>query len=688
PIPSDSNAAKVYFNSQGQLLFLSLPKAKRDTAQALLPSEQEQMARRIFAYTPFNQVEQFQLDSTQTLQFKEAAVRTFSWHRKQKVAGEPVKVTAMVDHRGVRSFDIEYRLPAEFAGESSKSLLPSILEAIYVIFLAVLVLVFLIKRLRSDQISIRSGILFGLLAGLGVAMASIYTNDPWNYAFVLLGVLFSLIFIGAFATILTAVGESVTRDLPRDRFESLEAINHGKLLFKPVGHAIVNGFLFAAVILGGIALVWWAFSGIVAGYVGWKSATGKALGWVFPGLALTGELLRFQIFSASANRLFLLPLLMKWLKRPYLAILLVSIYPSFFPFSVQNVSPSTLSFLIGLGLNLILGWLYFRFDFLTSFLAGVFVELISIGSMLILFSGLMGAVSGEIFLGAAVLLFIAGGYIVRYGVSELAPLDLHPDYVYRLAERERLQRELEIARDVQLNFLPRTTPKMPSLQIASICIPANEVGGDYFDFVQINEHKLGIIIGDVSGKGIPAAFYMTLTKGILKSLITENISPRQVLIKANELFYQNAKRGVFISLIYGIFDVREKTFTFVRAGHNPPIHWQQHNRQARFLMPTGIAIGLEAGDIFPSRIEERKVPFSPGDVFVFYTDGFSEAMDKNQQEFGEQRLVEVLTEAPKLENVHSMLEAFQNRVKVFSDSTLQHDDMTMIVVRIQDEAYS
>ncbi|MDZ7695106.1 MAG: PP2C family serine/threonine-protein phosphatase [Balneolaceae bacterium] len=128
--------------------------------------------------------------------------------------------------------------------------------------------------------------------------------------------------------------------------------------------------------------------------------------------------------------------------------------------------------------------------------------------------------------------------------------------------------------------------------MAAICKPAYETGGDYYDFIQLDDHRIAVAIGDVSGKGIQAAFYMTFTKGILHTLCRETESPAEVLKKANRLFYENARRGTFISLIYGIVDLRKKTFRFARAGHNPILHYAAQSQTMDLLQPSGIGLGL------------------------------------------------------------------------------------------------
>jgi serine phosphatase RsbU (regulator of sigma subunit) len=256
-----------------------------------------------------------------------------------------------------------------------------------------------------------------------------------------------------------------------------------------------------------------------------------------------------------------------------------------------------------------------------------------------------------------------------------------PSFVKNITERQRMQRELEIARDVQMSFLPVKDPRFGGLDIAAKCIPALAVGGDYYDFVKLDETRFGIIIGDVSGKGTQAAFYMTLAKGFVKALSKTISSPSEFLIKLNELFYENVERGTFISMIYGIFDIKEKTFSFSRAGHNPVIARQSGKKEVELLNPVGLALGLEKGRIFSKTIKEIKVDMRSGDTFVFYTDGFTEAMNKFKIEYTEERLKETIAKHIDLP-ANELLQKTVDDVNVFIGKAIQHDDMTIVIVKV------
>jgi serine phosphatase RsbU (regulator of sigma subunit) len=255
-----------------------------------------------------------------------------------------------------------------------------------------------------------------------------------------------------------------------------------------------------------------------------------------------------------------------------------------------------------------------------------------------------------------------------------------PKFVENITERQRLKKELDVARHVQMSFLPRVNPKLEGIEIASTCIPAFEVGGDYYDFIHLGKNKLGIIIGDVSGKGTQAAFYMTLTKGFLKAIAKLTDSPSEVLTKMNELFYENVERGRFISMIYAIIDLENKSLKIARAGHNPVIY---HNKSGNvsLISPTGLALGLDKGDLFSKVISEFIEEIKPGKTFVFYTDGFTEAVNKKGEEYGFDRMVDII-KAWNLYSAEVIKEKMIADLNNFIGNAPQHDDMTMVILKI------
>ena len=239
-----------------------------------------------------------------------------------------------------------------------------------------------------------------------------------------------------------------------------------------------------------------------------------------------------------------------------------------------------------------------------------------------------------------------------------------------------MAQELDIARTVQMSLLPKQNPLVEGYDIAGVCIPALEVGGDYYDFFHLGDNKIGIAIGDVSGKGVPAAIYMTLTKGILQTCASDSTSPKQVLNKLNKQIYNNIERSSFVSMFYAVLNMKTNTIRFARAGHNPAILVHRSTKSNTLLEPKGMAVGLEPGDKFDHFLEEHEIQLEKGDVLTFYTDGFTEASTKNGDEFGEDGSDQIAGNAyhrvnvawpksgPKVERVH----AHQNHDNGIKDS--------------------
>jgi len=277
--------------------------------------------------------------------------------------------------------------------------------------------------------------------------------------------------------------------------------------------------------------------------------------------------------------------------------------------------------------------------------------------------------------------FLVGGFLAIAKGKEQKVLSRYvPSYVEELAQEQRIKQELQIAREVQQSFLPVQTPEFEHFELAGICKPAYETGGDYYDFMQLDDKRVAVAIGDVSGKGIQAAFYMTFIKGILHSLCREIESPAEVLKKTNRLFCDNAQRGTFISLVYGIIDLEEQTFRFARAGHNPIIRMNGANDKVDELQPKGIGLGLTKSEAFDDNIEELELNLDQEDVLVLYTDGIVEALNEAHVFYGSKRLNSKLR-SNKQRTAAEILKEISEDVRSFIGEAKQHDDMTMVVMK-------
>jgi len=246
-------------------------------------------------------------------------------------------------------------------------------------------------------------------------------------------------------------------------------------------------------------------------------------------------------------------------------------------------------------------------------------------------------------------------------------------------EQERLARELSIAREVQQRLLPQQIPALDGLSIAASSVPALEVGGDYYDFVRLDEHRLGVIIGDVSGKGTSAAFYMAEMQGVFQSVSRLASTPCEFLNHANTALAHSLDRNVFISVIYGIIDVDREEFIVARAGHCPVASVGQA-RSSRFLRSKGLGLGLDRGTIFRENLEEETISLEPGDVFALYTDGVVESRNASGEDYGYERLLAVL-EKNRPEDAEFIHSAVLEDLAQFLDAREYDDDMTLLIIK-------
>ena len=248
-------------------------------------------------------------------------------------------------------------------------------------------------------------------------------------------------------------------------------------------------------------------------------------------------------------------------------------------------------------------------------------------------------------------------------------------------EKQRLDDELRIARDIQKSLLPVRPPAMPGLKVADLCEPAREVGGDYYDFFELGPRQLGVLIADVSGKGTSAALYMAELKGLMLALSHTEPSPRKLLITVNHLLAEHLDNRSFITATYAVIDLERMTLTFARAGHTPLVI----NGEA--LIPSGMVLGLRlpgAAKRFDSVLDEHTQALSPGDLIVLYTDGITEATDASGEMFGDEGLARVLAGAGGLDPA-AIRERVVREVRSFVGDAEPHDDMTMVIVRIEHE---
>ena len=239
----------------------------------------------------------------------------------------------------------------------------------------------------------------------------------------------------------------------------------------------------------------------------------------------------------------------------------------------------------------------------------------------------------------------------------------------------RIEHELSIARRIQMTFLPAINPVIDGVDVAGINIPSSSVGGDYYDFIQIVEHQYGIAIGDVSGKGIPAALIMAAFRASLKAEIRNNFAIRTILYKVNNLLYESIERDRFVTAVYGVLDSKRGVFTYSNAGHNQPV-FRRASGEIEYLKEGGMALG-----VFPdSNYQEKSISLKTGDILLFYTDGITEVFDEEGKEFGVDRLLEALGESSHL-SAKEITDYIVNKANEFRFRDRDIDDLTMIIIK-------
>lgn len=249
----------------------------------------------------------------------------------------------------------------------------------------------------------------------------------------------------------------------------------------------------------------------------------------------------------------------------------------------------------------------------------------------------------------------------------------------RLYEQERsllvMQEQIKLASKIQLELLPKQIPAVPGYEISGRTIPAQMVGGDYFDFIPIDENHIAICLGDVSGKGLPASLLMANLQATLRGQTLRTVSAKECIVRSNKLLHESTSDEKFATLFYGILNFATHDFTFSNAGHDPPFLFSLSG-PARRLRTGGIVLSML--ESFPYK--EEVVRMEPGDTLVVYSDGVTESMNANQEMYGEEALEKLLHES-SARRAEEIIERTVGAVKSHAGSTPQSDDLTMVVVK-------
>ena len=277
--------------------------------------------------------------------------------------------------------------------------------------------------------------------------------------------------------------------------------------------------------------------------------------------------------------------------------------------------------------------------------------------------------------------FSQGDFVVFKSIAEQSAFALYNAIIYSMAnEKKRLDHDLEIARDIQRILLPAEAPAINGFEISGINVPARQVSGDYFDYIHVDDERLGVAIADVSGKGVPASLIMAICRSVLRSEAARNPSPANVLQKVNRQLYPDIKEDMFISMAYLILDHGHNGVTLARAGHDAPLLYKRQSQSVTPIKPPGMVVGIDSGNVFDRITGDFAVSLERDDCLVLYTDGVTEALDTEGNEFGLERTIQSVR-ASATDGAQAIIRQVIDDVRNFTGSHPQSDDITLIAIR-------
>jgi len=609
---------------------------------------------------------------------------------KQEVLGRTLHIDTEIDQQGY----VQRIHPVWIETQGDTAKLPTTVHnrsrVIILIILGILAFFIFLYRLVRQELDLKSARNDAIITFVAIFFVSLnssftdalqqgfFTPGLWD----LIGTVLGGVLVGAGAALLiyifSSIASSISHEIWPERIHSLNLLRRGYLNNKPVGMSVLRALALALLVPVLPILIHAVFSRVEI----MTLSDFLFLSEQYP-LAFT-HVLGKSVYAAQQVAFLILLLTLALLRK--------------------RVTNNFLFYGIGI---LILTWVDMNPATLLGYpnLAGQFVAACivlfafhkygALAALLVpffasawwsLLSGMAIGAGPDVLQLALLGVVLAGALVLGLtasanGANATTLPDFVPTYILELANRERMSRELEIARQVQQTFLPVSNPVIEGFELYASCKPASEVGGDYYEFIQVDDHNVAVSIGDVSGKGFQAAFFMTLVKGYTQSLAESNLDPKTFLTRVNSLFYRNAPRGTFITMIYGYLDTREKTFTMARAGHNPMLVYTSATKNASYVQTSGMALGLINDGRFADNLACTSMKLKTGDCILLYTDGYTEAMNRAGEQYGDKRFQRVVERCGGLE-LAQLIEEIDADVHNFTGGIARHDDMTIMGIRV------
>jgi hypothetical protein len=493
------------------------------------------------------------------------------------------------------------------------------------------------------------------------------------------GMLFGIGWLMLCAIAIIGVGHEAARRNEWDRWRQMRLILQRRWRARDIPAAVLQGFAWSG-LLAAIPLAV-AASGLFPGALLRWDPFFEQLMWGVPATTVI-----FTPFDMSSLALFagLLPVLtrtvrVRWIGIGIFAAAASAVSVLLTPFgSGLTGTIAAAAGTVGAGLLI-----YQQYGLLAVLAAAKMQTLIHSAAMLLTASGPGLVRSGAILAAATALYTCAFSVWLRYGQAEEPSDEDVP--AGKLSHKERLKAEFGLAQQAQRRMLPDAPPEVPGFTIAGMCEPARDVGGDLYDYFRFRDGRLGICVADVSGKGMPAALYMTLTKGVIAAAAPETGDVAALTKHLNRHLHQVCRRRMFVTAVIGSLDPQSRCWRFVRAGHNPILWFDRSAGEARYLRPAGLGLGMTGAAVFDSSLRLEELRIEPGDALVLYSDGLTEAMNENQELYGEDRL-KLVVERNVSGNASHLLERILSDVATFTGAEPAHDDLTIVVVQAACEA--
>ena len=685
------NWYKVTLSPEGKLLKLDFEQARLDQLKDSLKAQQpvEKILEnsgenaRLKAYDFLNQLgEDTTLLSLASGEVKQDSTgNIYSYLFSRTIEDQKIQQQIKLTDSGTIIF-YEYLIPkTEGVTETNISeIIAAVLQVAVYVTLVILLVIYLIQFSRRESISFELALPLGYTIGIITLLHSLFSQWHSPIGELLLETFIPSLFLALVMWLLYAISDATARQQWDDKLAISDQFLHGKFFGASVGRAILRGLTLGTYALTIQVVLLYLYKVGMGGELKTAETLDYSFIIIFPAMVGALQVFSKAMFNEFFLRLFGVSLLKKWFRQNHWIFLAGTIFAVIFSAELKAVN-EWIQFLVNLLPNFLFILFLVKYEIVTT-IVGYF-------SYQILSKAIIFSHTGESYfqeLGTAfyfllAFLLVSACLIVIFRRREEQTTSRFiPDYIRKKEERDRLLRELEIARTVQQKFLPATTPELPNFQIAAFCQPAWEVGGDYFDYFPLEDGRLGIAIGDVSNKGVSAAFYMTMVKGFLKALATQSLEPARILSETNALFYENVERGNFISMVYGILDSQSGEFTFARAGHNPVLYLLGKSASGQWLSPKGVGIGLLPAKEFRAHITQEKIKMQTGEILILYTDGYPEAMNEQSEQFGEENLQEFIQQQFHLPAL-DIIQTLEMAIKKWEGNRTALDDRTMVVIK-------